>query len=108
MTEKLLILNWLIKEFGLHALSLFTRKELDMNTIKILTSNEIIYMEYFSIKEADKILTRVKELSEKFETLDKGDTKARLDVVVESQYLNGKLEGMRLVMEELERIAKIS
>ena len=79
-----------------------------MNTIKILTSNEIIAMEYFSIKEADKILTRVKELNEKFETLDKGDTKARLDVVVESQYLNGKLEGMRLVMEELERIAKIS
>ena len=79
-----------------------------MDTIKILTSNEIIAMKYFSIKETDKILTRVKELNEKFETLDKGDTKARLDVVVESQYLNGKLEGMRLVMEELERIAKIS
>ena len=79
-----------------------------MDTIKILTSNEIIAMEYFSIEEADKILTRVKELNEKFETLDKGDTKARLDVVIESQYLNGKLEGMRLVMEELERIAKIS
>ena len=79
-----------------------------MDTIKILTSNEIIAMKYFSIKETDKILKRVKELGEKFETLDKGDTKARLDVVVESQYLNGKLEGMRLVMEELERIAKIS
>lgn len=79
-----------------------------MDTIKILTSNDIIAMKYFSIKETDKILIRVKELSEKFETLDKGDTKARLDVVIESQYLNGKLEGMRLVMEELERIAKIS
>ena len=79
-----------------------------MDAIKILTSNNIIAMKYFSIKETDKILTRVKELSEKFETLDKGDAKARLDVVVESQYLNGKLEGMRLVMEELERIAKIS
>ena len=79
-----------------------------MDTIKILTSNEIIAMKYFSIKETDKILTRIKELSEKFETLDKGDTKARLDVVVESQYLNGKLEGMRLVIEELERNAKIS
>ena len=79
-----------------------------MDTIKILTSNDIIAMKYFSMKETDKILTRGKELSEKFETLDKGDTKARLDVVVESQYLNGKLEGMRLVMEELERIAKIS
>ena len=79
-----------------------------MDTIKFLTSNEIIAMKYFSIKETDKILNRIKELSEKFETLDKGDTKDRLDVVVESQYLNGKLEGMRLVMEELERIAKIS
>ena len=108
MTEKLLILNWLIKEFGLHALSLFTRKELNMNTIKILTSNEIIAMEYFSIKEADKILTRVKELNEKFETLDEGDIKDKFDIIAESRYLNGKLEGMRLVMEELERIAKIS
>ena len=79
-----------------------------MDAIKILTSNEIIAMKYFSIKETDKILKRVKELSEKFETLDKGDTKARLDVVIESQHLNGKLEGMRLIMEELERIAKIS
>ena len=108
MTEKLLKLNWLIKEFGLHALSLFTRKELNMNTIKILTSNEIIAMEYFSIKEADKILTRVKELNEKFKTLDEGDIKDKFDIIAESRYLNGKLEGARLVMEELERIAKIS
>lgn len=79
-----------------------------MNTIEILTSNEIIAIKYFSIEETDKILTRMKELSEKFETLDKGDTKAKLDIVVESQYLNGKLEGVRLVVEELERIAKIS
>ena len=53
-----------------------------MDTIKILTSNEIIAIKYFSIKETDKILKRIKELTEKFETLDKGDTKARLDVVV--------------------------
>ena len=79
-----------------------------MDTIKILTSNEIIAMEYFSIKEADKILTRVKELSEKFETLDKGDMKAQFDIIAESEYLKGKHEGVRLVMEELERIAKIS
>ena len=76
-----------------------------MNTIKILTSNEIIAMEYFSIKEADKILTRVKELNEKFETLDKGDMKAKFDIIAESEYLKGKLEGVRLVMEELKRIA---
>ena len=79
-----------------------------MNEIKILTSNEIIAMEHFSIKESEKILTRIKELNEKYETLDEGDMKAKLEIVVESQYLNGKLEGMRLVMEELKRIAKIS
>ena len=79
-----------------------------MDTIKILTSNEIIAMEYFSIEEAEKILTRVKELNKKYETLDEGDMKAKFDIIAESRYLNGKLEGMRLVMEELERIAKIS
>ena len=79
-----------------------------MNTIKILTSNDIIAMKYFSIQEADKILARVKELSEKFETLDKGDMKAQLDIVAESQYLKGKYEGILLVIEELERNAKIS
>ena len=79
-----------------------------MNAIKILTSNEIIAMEYFSIEESEKILTRIKELNEKFETLDEGDIKAKFDIVAESEYLKGKYEGVRLVMEELERIAKIS
>ena len=79
-----------------------------MNTIKILTSNEIIAMEYFSIEESEKILTHIKELSEKFETLDEGDMKAKFNIAAESQYLKGKYEGVRLVMEELERIAKIS
>ena len=79
-----------------------------MNTIKILTSNEIIAMEYFSIQEAEKILTRVKELSEKFETLDEDDIKSKFDIISESQYLKGKHEGILLVIEELKRIAKIS
>ena len=79
-----------------------------MDTIKILTSNEIIAMEYFSIEEAEKILTRIKELNEKYETLDEGDMKAKFDIIAESEYLKGKYEGVRLVMEELERIAKIS
>ena len=79
-----------------------------MNTIKILTSNKIIAMEYFSIEESEKILTRIKELNEKFETLDEGDIKDKFDIIAESHYLKGKFEGVRLVMEELERIAKIS
>ena len=79
-----------------------------MNTIKILTSNEIIAMEYFSIEESEKILTRIKELNEKIKTLDEGDIKAKFDIVAESQYLKGKYEGILLVIEELERNAKIS
>ena len=79
-----------------------------MNEIKILTSNEIIAMEYFSIKEAEKILTRIKELNEKYETLDEGDMKTKFHIIAESEYLKGKYEGVHLVMEELERIAKIS
>lgn len=55
-----------------------------------------------------KILARLKELTEKFDTFDKSDTKDRLDAVVESQRLSGKLDGVHLVMEELERLAKIS
>lgn len=59
-----------------------------MATIKeILLSDKLAAMEDFSIKETDKILARVQELSEKFETLDKHDTQAQLDVVVESQQL---------------------
>ena len=80
-----------------------------MATVKeILSKDQLLAMKDFEIGETDKILARVKELSEKFETLDKGDMKAKLDIVVESRYLNGKLEGMRLVMEELERLAKTS
>ena len=80
-----------------------------MATVKeILSKDRLLAMKDFEIGETDKILAREKELSEKIETLDKGDMKAQLDIIVESRYLNGKIEGMRLVIEELERIAKIS
>ena len=79
-----------------------------MNTIKILTSNEIIAMEYFSIKESVKILARLQELKEQFETLDVGNTKDQLDTVIEYQNLCGKLEGIRIMIKELERLAEKS
>ena len=80
-----------------------------MATVKeILSKDQLLAMEDFSIKEADKILARLKYLTEKFDTLDKSDTKAQLDAVVESQRLSGKLDGIHLVMEELEHLAKIS
>ena len=80
-----------------------------MATVKeILSKDQLLAMEDFAVGETDKILARLKELTEKFDTLDKSDTKTQLDAVVESQRLSGKLDGIRLVMEELERLAEIS
>lgn len=80
-----------------------------MATVKeILSKDQLLAMEDFAVEETDKILTRLKYLTEKFNTSDKSDTKAQLDDVVESQRLIGKLDGIHLVMEELERLAKIS
>ena len=71
-----------------------------------LSKDKLEAMEDFSIKESEKIAARLKELKEQFETFDAGDTKAQLDIVVESQRLSGKLDGIHLMMEELERLAE--
>ena len=73
-----------------------------------LLKDQLEAMEDFSIKESEKIVARLKELKEQFETFDAGDTKAQLDTVIESKCLGGKLEGIRIMIKELERIAKIS
>ena len=70
-----------------------------------LSKDQLEAMDDFSIKESEKIVARLKELKEQFETFDACDTKAQLDAVVESQRLSGKLDGIHLVMEELERLA---
>ena len=78
-----------------------------MATVKeILSKDQLEAMEDFSFKEYEKNLARLKELKEQFETLDEGDTEAQLDTVIESQRLSGKLEGIRIIMKELERLAK--
>ena len=70
-----------------------------MATVKeILSKDQLLAMEDFAVEETDKILARLKYLSEKFDTLDKSDTKAQIDAVVESQRLRGKLDGIHLVM----------
>lgn len=78
-----------------------------METVKeTLSKDQLEAMEDFSIKESEKIVARLKELKEQFETFDACDTKAQLDAVVESQRLSGKIDGIHLVMEELERLAE--
>ena len=80
-----------------------------METVKeTLSKDRLEAMEDFSIKESEKIVARLQELKEQFETFDAGDTKAQLDTVVEAKRLGGKLEGIRIMIKELERIAKIS
>ena len=71
-----------------------------------LSKDQLEAMEDFSIKESEKIVARLKELKEQFETFDAGDTKAQLDTVVESNRLGGKLEGIRIMIKELERLAE--
>ena len=73
---------------------------------KFLLKDQLEAMEDFSFKEYEKNLTRLKELREQFETLDAGDTEAQLDTVMESQRLCGKLEGIRIMMKELKRLAE--
>lgn len=71
-----------------------------------LSKDKLESMKEFSIKESVKILARLQELKEQFETLDVGDTKDQLDTVIEYHHLCGKLEGIRIVMKELERLAE--
>lgn len=78
-----------------------------MEAVKeILSKDQLEAMENFSFKEYEKIVARLKELKEQFETLDADDTEAQLDTVIESQRLSGKLEGIHIMMKELIRIAK--
>ena len=71
-----------------------------------LSKDQLEAMEDFSFKEYEKIVARLKELKEQFETLEADDTEAQLDTVIESQRLSGKLEGIHIMMKELKRLAK--
>ena len=78
-----------------------------METVKeTLSKDRLEAMEDFSIKESEKIVARLKELKEQFETLEADDTEAQLDTVIESQRLSGKLEGIHIMMKEFKLLAK--
>ena len=68
-----------------------------------LSKDKLEAMEDFSIKESEKIVARLKELKEQF---DACDIKAQLDTVVESKRLGGKLEGIHIMIKELEHLAE--
>ena len=78
-----------------------------MATVKeILSKDQLEAMKEFSMKESVNILARLQELKEQFETLDVENTKDQLDTVIEYHNLRGKLEGIDIVMKELELLAE--
>lgn len=67
---------------------------------------ELIYD--FVNNELKKTLARSKELYKKMKALPDKNSVEGLNILVEAEHLSGKIEGINLVMEELERLAKIS
>lgn len=79
-----------------------------MTLNEILTHSKLIAMIDFSNKEAEKILARAKELNQKVKALPDKDSVEGVHILMKTERLKGKLEGISLVMEELECLAKIS
>lgn len=79
-----------------------------MKVKDIMERNKKILMYDFANKELEKILARSKELNKKMKVLPDKNSVEGLNILVESQRLAGKIEGINLIMEELERLAKIS
>ena len=75
-------------------------------TVKDITTHDKMIMMYeFSEKELEKALNRAKELNVKMAALPDKSSKEGLEILVETEHLAGKVEGINLVMEELERLA---
>lgn len=79
-----------------------------MTVKNFLENNKAAIMYDFANEELEKILARSKELNKKMEVLPDKNSVEGLNILVESQRLAGKIEGINLIMEELERLAKIS
>lgn len=79
-----------------------------MTVKEFLEDNKVAIMYDFTNKELEKILARSKELNKKMKVLPDKNSVEGLNILVESQRLAGKIEGINLIMEELERLAKIS
>ena len=76
-----------------------------MKVKDIMERNKKILMYDFVNRELDKALTRAKELNEKMKELPDKSSEEGLKILVETERLTGKIEGINLVMEELERLA---
>lgn len=76
-----------------------------MKVKAIIERNETVLLYDFVNRELEKALNRAKELNEKMAVLPDKSSEEGLKILVETEHLAGKVEGINLVMEELERLA---
>lgn len=71
----------------------------------IIECNKEILMYDFVNREMGKALDRAKELNAQMEALEDKSSEEGLKILVEAEHLAGKVEGINLIMEELDRLA---
>lgn len=76
-----------------------------MKVKDIIERNKAVLLYDFVNRELEKALNRVKELNEKMAALPDKSSEEGLKILVETEHLAGKVEGINLVMEELEHLA---
>lgn len=76
-----------------------------MKVKDIIERDKTVLLYDFVNMEMEKALNRAKELNVKMAALPDKSSEEGLKILVESEHLAGKVEGINLVMEELERLA---
>ena len=76
-----------------------------MKVKDIIERNKTVLLYDFVNGELEKALNRAKELNEKMAALPDKSSEEGLKILVETEHLVGKVEGINLVMEELEHLA---
>lgn len=76
-----------------------------MKVKDIIERNKTVLLYDFVNRELEKALNRAKELNEKMAALPDKSSEEGLKILVETEHLAGKVEGINLVMEELEHLA---
>jgi hypothetical protein len=80
------------------------RKVIKMKVKDIIERNKTVLLYDFVNRELEKALNRAKELNEKMAALPDKSSEEGLKILVETEHLAGKVEGINFVMEELERL----
>lgn len=76
-----------------------------MKVKDIIERDKTVLLYDFVNMEMEKALNRAKELNVKMAALPDKSSEEGLKILVETEHLAGKVEGINLVMKELERLA---